>query len=260
MSIASNFSMTFDLFQLRSLRSLLNSLYCDVDVDLLVDHSFVNAEYLLNHAHFLTSYLLNSTRTCKGLPWPWSYGSWIYSYLWNQCLPPLMLWAQILIRARCTTFYGEVCQWLATGWWFSLGPPVSSTNKTDCHDITEILLKVVLNTIKPTNQPVPVFWYFSYTFTKTCVLQNFVLVNNLWDRMLYTCLYGLISLCTSCLILYFFQIWFICLFNKRKKWQKTSFCHAYNILVLAGHVLCPSASLREIDVSCNIALIVLWGS
>jgi hypothetical protein len=29
----------------------------------------------------------------------------------------------------------------------SLGTLVSSTNKTDCHDITEILLKVVLNTI-----------------------------------------------------------------------------------------------------------------
>jgi hypothetical protein len=27
------------------------------------------------------------------------------------------------------------------------GTPVSSTNKTDCHDITEILLKVALNTI-----------------------------------------------------------------------------------------------------------------
>jgi hypothetical protein len=25
----------------------------------------------------------------------------------------------------------------------------NSTNKTDCHDITEILLKVALNTIKP---------------------------------------------------------------------------------------------------------------
>ena len=25
--------------------------------------------------------------------------------------------------------------------------PVSSTNKTDCHDITEILLKVALNTV-----------------------------------------------------------------------------------------------------------------
>ena len=29
---------------------------------------------------------------------------------------------------------------------------VSSTNKTDRHDITEILLKVTLNTIKPTNR------------------------------------------------------------------------------------------------------------
>jgi hypothetical protein len=34
-----------------------------------------------------------------------------------------------------------------TGRWFSPGIPVSSTNKTDCHDITEKLLKVVLNTI-----------------------------------------------------------------------------------------------------------------
>jgi predicted secreted protein len=31
--------------------------------------------------------------------------------------------------------------------WFSPGTPVSSTNKTDRHDIAEILLKVVLNTI-----------------------------------------------------------------------------------------------------------------
>ena len=53
------------------------------------------------------------------------------------------------IRARCTTLCDKVCQWLTTGRWFSPGPPVSSTNKTDCHDITEILLKVQLNTIKP---------------------------------------------------------------------------------------------------------------
>jgi hypothetical protein len=31
---------------------------------------------------------------------------------------------------------------LATGLWFSPSSPVSSTNKTDHHDITEILLKV----------------------------------------------------------------------------------------------------------------------
>ena len=36
------------------------------------------------------------------------------------------------------------CQWLATSQWFSR---VSSTNKTYNHDITEILLKVALNTI-----------------------------------------------------------------------------------------------------------------
>ena len=31
---------------------------------------------------------------------------------------------------------------------YSPGTPVFSTNKTDRHDITEILLKVTLNTIK----------------------------------------------------------------------------------------------------------------
>jgi hypothetical protein len=36
---------------------------------------------------------------------------------------------------------------LAAGQWCSLGILVSSTNKTDHHYITEILLKVVLSTI-----------------------------------------------------------------------------------------------------------------
>jgi hypothetical protein len=35
---------------------------------------------------------------------------------------------------------------------FSVGIPVSSTNKTNHHDITEIMLKVVLNTINQTSQ------------------------------------------------------------------------------------------------------------
>ena len=60
---------------------------------------------------------------------------------------------RISIRARCTTLCDKACQWLATGQWFSTGPPVSSTNKTVHHDITEILLKVALNTIKQTNKP-----------------------------------------------------------------------------------------------------------
>ena len=46
-----------------------------------------------------------------------------------------------------TTLCDKVCQRLAKGQWFSPGTSVSSTNKTDRHDITEILLKVALNTI-----------------------------------------------------------------------------------------------------------------
>ena len=74
--------------------------------------------------------------------WLWSYGSWIYNYLCNQCLSvsPLMLWVRISIRARCTTLCDKVCQWLATGRKFSSGTPVFSTNKTNRQDITEILL------------------------------------------------------------------------------------------------------------------------
>jgi hypothetical protein len=53
---------------------------------------------------------------------------------------------------RCKTLCDQVCRLLATGQWFSLVAPVSSTNKTDRHDITEILLKVALNTIKQTKE------------------------------------------------------------------------------------------------------------
>jgi hypothetical protein len=65
-----------------------------------------------------------------------SYGSWIYNYLCNQCLSPLTLWVRIRLRTGIlNTLCDKVCQWLAAGLWFSA---VSSTNKTDHHDITEI--------------------------------------------------------------------------------------------------------------------------
>ena len=47
---------------------------------------------------------------------------------------------------------GEMYNIIATGRWFSPGTPVSSTNKTDRHDITEILLIVALNTTNQTNK------------------------------------------------------------------------------------------------------------
>ena len=54
--------------------------------------------------------------------------------------------------ARCTRFVSGL---------FSPGTPVSSTNKTDRHDIKEILLKVALNT---TNKTYIFRWIFPYKF------------------------------------------------------------------------------------------------
>ena len=84
--------------------------------------------------------------------WSWSHNSWMYNYLCSQCLSPLTLCVWLLFRQGVlyATLCDKVCQWPATGLWFSLGAPVPSTNKTDRHDITEILLKVVLNTINQT--------------------------------------------------------------------------------------------------------------
>jgi hypothetical protein len=60
---------------------------------------------------------------------------------------PSIRWHSMQVIEPHTTIYDKVCRWLATGRWFYPGTLVSSTNKSDCHDITEILLKVAINTI-----------------------------------------------------------------------------------------------------------------
>jgi len=89
-----------------------------------------------------------NTLYLEGQSWS-SYGSLIYHYLCNQCLSPLTLWVRTLIRRDVidATLWDIVCQWLTAGQWFSPDTLVSSTNKTDHYDITEVLLKVALNTI-----------------------------------------------------------------------------------------------------------------
>jgi len=62
----------------------------------------------------------------------------------------IYLMGHTCINNPCTTLCDKVCQWLVAGLWFSPGTPVSSTNKTDRHDIAEIFLKVALNTINLT--------------------------------------------------------------------------------------------------------------
>jgi len=61
-----------------------------------------------------------------------------------------MAWVRARIcklQKGCTRLARDkVYQLLAHGRWFSPGNPASSTIKTGCHDIAEILMKVALNT------------------------------------------------------------------------------------------------------------------
>ena len=66
-------------------------------------------------------------------------------FLSIQCIVlfiPSCVYIKYNYQIRLQLYHGG--QWLAAGQWFSPCTPVSPTNKTDLHDITEILLKVAL--------------------------------------------------------------------------------------------------------------------
>ena len=71
-----------------------------------------------------------------------------------------------------------VCQWLATGRWFSPGPPVSSTNKTDRHDISEKLLKVALNTTKQIKILIYAFLHYQIQLNLLLFVLFFIIFNS----------------------------------------------------------------------------------
>ena len=91
---------------------------------------------LFKHAIVILPFITNIQRPSR---WS-SYGGYIYNYLCNQGILPLKLWVQIPLRRGMldATLYDKVNQWLPT-------TLVSSSNKTDRHDITEVVLKVALN-------------------------------------------------------------------------------------------------------------------
>ena len=74
------------------------------------------------------------------------------------------------------------------GRWFSPGTPVSSTNKTDRHNITEILWKVVLNTITLTPFQLyleQIYIYFYTTSEKPVNDQSYGVLDRYGITILY---------------------------------------------------------------------------
>jgi hypothetical protein len=72
-----------------------------------------------------------------GTLWSWSYGIWIYNYLCNLAPITTKVVSSDPVHGKVYSMQHYVikCQWLM----------ISSTNKTDHHDKTAILLKLVLN-------------------------------------------------------------------------------------------------------------------
>jgi hypothetical protein len=95
-----------------------------------------------------------------------------------------------------TTLCDKVCQWLATGWWCSLGSPVSFINKTDRQNSIEIVLKVAFNTITLTlylyfwntlwvASMVFVIFFFKFNANACILLQDTAAFWTLYIRIFY---------------------------------------------------------------------------
>ena len=118
--------------------------------------------------------------------------------------------------ARCTTSRDTVCQWLATDRWFSPGTPVSSTNKTDRHDITELLLKVASNTIKQINKAnIKLTTHFSlktdipvYKYIYICLFYKIAMsCDSFTIQVNYLCLWYWNWFCKNCPLHAFITSW-----------------------------------------------------
>jgi hypothetical protein len=72
----------------------------------------------------------------------------------------------------------KIYQLLAHDRWFSLGTTASSTTKTGCHDIADILLKVALNTKNQSINLIPRLFFQSFIvfFFMLPMFSNFSLI------------------------------------------------------------------------------------
>ena len=151
----------------------------------------------------------------------------------NPCISPLTMWERIQLMKRCTTLCDKVCQWLATGRWFS---SVSLTNKTHWNDIPELLLKVALNTsiLTLTNRPSGTWYSFMNQEGDSIptwnawswLLRHFVLCIICPSAFMTVCLvfclhwsFSLVSSCPTEYWIYFFTSTLYTLHDRKSKYQ-----------------------------------------
>jgi hypothetical protein len=108
-------------------------------------------------------------------------------------------WIRLMPVVLDTTLCDSARQWLAVGRCFSQIASVGSTNKTDCHDITEILLKLALNAIT-----LILISLLAYRLTCSFCIITLLIVN----CILPYCYVKVISITPSCiphLVIYYVQ-------------------------------------------------------
>jgi hypothetical protein len=88
---------------------------------------------------FITNLIFVTYVTCPILS--------LNAFICNQCLSPQRVRISERQGVIDTTLCDKVCQWIAASRWFFPGTLVSSTNKADRHDITEIFCREALSTI-----------------------------------------------------------------------------------------------------------------
>jgi hypothetical protein len=96
---------------LNSFGEIIAHAHCSVDEkDMQISYLYYACIHIrlitccwFNHYYRMTTFKIETS-------WPWSYGGWIYNYLCNRCLTPLMFWVQIPLNARGTTLCDKVCR------------------------------------------------------------------------------------------------------------------------------------------------------
>jgi hypothetical protein len=124
------------------------------NLTVIVSYYYTVFQYVAQQSDSHFQLLLYSLPVCGTTIWQSLSAITIQSFsMWHNNLTAIIklyFWEMKIVNISCvldTTLCDKICQWLATGRWFSPDPPVSSINKTDIHDIAVILLKVALNTI-----------------------------------------------------------------------------------------------------------------